>query len=852
MHGGSFKGHVGGVKNLADIFRALAQDRQSGTLTISEYRRRKQIYFEQGSITLLSSTKRMRIGELLVSTGKITEDDLELAIKLQKQNRLRLGEILVEEEFCNEEDIRRIVKYQVEGEIYDCFLWLNADYEFFQGQKPEELQSSNRQIVRLEIDTNSLVVEALHRLEEWRNSIRPLVPSTKEIYLPTGRNPDGINLPDKLREIFPQIAGQHSVQQLADMAHLSDFEICKYFAMLVKMGVLRPLSTEDLIKKSSEAQALNDFASAVTFLCRLEEIYPQDLKILMPLADAFRQLGQVQDAMPVYEKVTAILHADGDEDALKRCWTTMYGMDPTREDLFNHLQAIEAKALAIQQRQKRVIPWIIMGLITSVLVAFIVSAYMATQKKKLLNKERSEEIATQIIHFKNLKKAQQWKEAHGVGLALLTKYAKTDRLGQTKGLTLPLTIETVPVGFTIYVNDVRAGSTSLITSMVVADYDPRKGRVKVTLKHGSGTGVALQYQILEERAQEDSSTGFDPWRFSSLKLSVSGLNKWVPFAEAHFTSGIGYLPKLKKYVAGSREGQIFRLNQAGKVGDNPIIVGQFGDVLSGIAVSENQAFVGLSVGGVHRIEINENLPESDEFYEASGPVHGTPLVTRKHVVFGSHDGHIYVYKRRGGLLNKIEGAGYYPHKGIIRNKGKDAIFVGSDGYLHNINVLKAEESFRIDLGQRPISAPIDCGDNVAVLLQGGIAAITSSSQVSDPIFIRARGLAPFGLAGDKTSLFLASHGRLMAYSLATQKALWKQEFSSKPNGYSHVALVKNRVIFSCGDRLIYGINRQSGRMVWTGDLGSSWITNPFSVFDDHVLVILKKRTIGKLIPFYSE
>ncbi|MDF1660488.1 MAG: DUF4388 domain-containing protein [Planctomycetota bacterium] len=850
MHGGSFKGHVGGVKNLADIFRSLANDRQSGTLTITEKRLTKKIYFEQGSITLLSSTRRLRIGELLVATGKITDDDLELAIKLQKQSRNRLGEILVEEGFCDEEDIKRIVRYQVEGEIYDCFLWQEAEYEFQPGVKPDELQGGNPQILRLDINTNALVMEALHRLEEWRTTIRPLVPTTKEVYMQTGRNAEGMGLPEKLIEVFPDINGQYSVLQLAEMAQLSDFEICKHFATLVKMGILRPLSVEELFKSSGEAYALNDFAKAVTLYSRLEEIYPQDLKILVPLADSLRQLGQTVEAMPVYETAQAIMQAEGDEESLKRCWTTMLSMDPNRQDVFQALQAIEAKNLAAQQQRRRVIPWIVIGVIIISLVGVNVFLYKESQRKKLEDQENSEKLETRLIEYKQLLKNENWSGAHAAGLSLIKEFSKYEK---TKAVTLPVTIETEPPGFAVFLNDKFIGETSLITSMVIGQYIPSAGPVKISLKHGGKDGQSVVYTLKSSENKDAIERGFDPSEFNSLNLLVSGKNRWSQLAEARFNGEISYLPGRKRYVISSREGRVYTMDSSGELSKSKVTVGEYGDILSGITVFENQVYIGLTLGGVKRIDVSETPLPDEESYPADAPVHGAPIVTKTHVVFASFDGYIYIYKRGGKLVKKIECAGYLPHKGALLEEKNVALFAGDDGYLRSIDIEKAKEVFRVDLGRRPVKSPIVCGDNVAVLLQGGVAAITSSSQVSKPVFIRSRGQAPFDLSGDENAIFMASHGQLDAYDVRTQKPLWKKSFRSQPKNFSHVALVKDRVLFSSGESVVYGLDRFEGRLVWRGDLGkSSWISSPFSVFNDHALVVLRGRAVGKLVPYYDK
>ena len=46
-----------------------------------------------------------KLGEILVDAGKITRENLEQALKIQKETKKKLGELLVDLGFCQEEDI---------------------------------------------------------------------------------------------------------------------------------------------------------------------------------------------------------------------------------------------------------------------------------------------------------------------------------------------------------------------------------------------------------------------------------------------------------------------------------------------------------------------------------------------------------------------------------------------------------------------------------------------------------------------------------------------------------------------------------------------------------------------------
>ena len=66
-----------------------------------------------------ASQKNIRIGDLLVSAGFITEDQLTIALQEQKISKKRLGEILIEKEFVSEMQMLQVLGNKMGLEIVD-------------------------------------------------------------------------------------------------------------------------------------------------------------------------------------------------------------------------------------------------------------------------------------------------------------------------------------------------------------------------------------------------------------------------------------------------------------------------------------------------------------------------------------------------------------------------------------------------------------------------------------------------------------------------------------------------------------------------------------------------------------
>jgi len=57
--------------------------------------------------------KNIRLGDLLLQIGKISEEQLEEAIKAQKTSHKRLGEILIDLEYIKGKEMNEVLEYQL-------------------------------------------------------------------------------------------------------------------------------------------------------------------------------------------------------------------------------------------------------------------------------------------------------------------------------------------------------------------------------------------------------------------------------------------------------------------------------------------------------------------------------------------------------------------------------------------------------------------------------------------------------------------------------------------------------------------------------------------------------------------
>jgi hypothetical protein len=146
---------------LVDVLELLRQKKATGTLVVSSGGLKKCIYFKIGQIVFATSNSSQdRLGEVLVKTGKLTQENLEYATRLHKKNMglKQLGAILVEQGLISSKDLFGGLKAQVKEIIFSLFLLEAADYQF------EERFPSN--IIPLQFNFQDLIAEIIQRIKQ--------------------------------------------------------------------------------------------------------------------------------------------------------------------------------------------------------------------------------------------------------------------------------------------------------------------------------------------------------------------------------------------------------------------------------------------------------------------------------------------------------------------------------------------------------------------------------------------------------------------------------------------------------------------------------------------------------------
>ncbi len=259
--------------SLADIFQLIAIQKKTGVLSLTRDEQEIDVFFQDGMIVGAESKKAKAdylLGKLLVRIGAITQEELEIALEIQKNTMKRLGQILIEKNFISQEDLREALKKRVLEIVYSLFRWRRGSYHF----KPLSNVDYDRENFE-PLSTESVLMEGLRMIDEWPIIERRLN-KPDLVFRRTGKTAPAkknevdaflvedeffeekkSNLPYEMEYVLGLVDGLSSLSEIVEKSKLIEFYTYRALYDLLEQGYIEPtvISVPSLPDYSSRKKA---------------------------------------------------------------------------------------------------------------------------------------------------------------------------------------------------------------------------------------------------------------------------------------------------------------------------------------------------------------------------------------------------------------------------------------------------------------------------------------------------------------------------------------------------------------------------------------------------------------------
>jgi len=260
---------------LADILQLIYVQKKTGTLKMKHGSNEAKVLFQNGLIITAESSNSEamnKVGEVLLRSGKITQEQHKEALVMHKKTNEKTGIILVEMGAVSKEELIKALGLHVKEAVFSLFQWKEGRYSF------EASDVSFQADYWPPINTEFLIMEGVRRIDEWpyiekkipslslvfekiiENQEKVTVSSTEEtsvdeLFVETPKK-EGIEITPDEMIIFNLVDGHQDVRNLIEITNLGEFETCKGLSNLLTAGLIvpkTPIVAEEIDIKKSES-----------------------------------------------------------------------------------------------------------------------------------------------------------------------------------------------------------------------------------------------------------------------------------------------------------------------------------------------------------------------------------------------------------------------------------------------------------------------------------------------------------------------------------------------------------------------------------------------------------------------
>lgn len=146
---------------LDDVLRTVAEQGRTGTLQIRAADGEQRLFFDDGHLVAFSSgRKESFLGQLLVDSGVITEEQRVAALEDHRESGRPFGSSLLYLGHATAEDLAKVIRSNAQRELAESAQWASSKFAFFEGRGTE------RGFTPISIDILSILAETAENAQE--------------------------------------------------------------------------------------------------------------------------------------------------------------------------------------------------------------------------------------------------------------------------------------------------------------------------------------------------------------------------------------------------------------------------------------------------------------------------------------------------------------------------------------------------------------------------------------------------------------------------------------------------------------------------------------------------------------
>jgi hypothetical protein len=252
-------GLTGSLKEfgLTDLFQVLGQQQKTGVLDLQGDEKSVQVFFEKGMIVRVEFPEEtgedIALGRKLIRGGLISAENWARAFQQHEENLIGLEKVLVSSGRVTKEDLSAAIRLLTVDTLYGLFKWKRGNFRFENrpvSYDPEFVEPMNTEFLLLDVlrmvDEWPMVEKRLSSFDMTLQKVNPM--ATLEILAGTRWEK---NRTFQMEVIYDLVDGQRSVKEIIDLSFVEEFETCKNLILMMDAGLIEPSGVK--VKKGKES-----------------------------------------------------------------------------------------------------------------------------------------------------------------------------------------------------------------------------------------------------------------------------------------------------------------------------------------------------------------------------------------------------------------------------------------------------------------------------------------------------------------------------------------------------------------------------------------------------------------------
>jgi CheY-like chemotaxis protein len=231
-------GDIGAIP-LAEILQVLQMQRQTGVLRVTNARTAITVSIRQGLVDLVQSrgaADEFRLGRYFVEKGLLSRDRLNTLLKERGDpGQVLLGELLVTSGAITHEDLVDALSRQSSELVYDLLRWPYGRFSFTKEAFRPEVEQAH-----LGLGVAGLVLEGFRRVDEWR-LMEGTIHFDQVVYVDQSAldtvGQEKLTRTEKL--VLEAVNGSRTVSEVINESAVGSFDAIKALYQFLQSRVLR-------------------------------------------------------------------------------------------------------------------------------------------------------------------------------------------------------------------------------------------------------------------------------------------------------------------------------------------------------------------------------------------------------------------------------------------------------------------------------------------------------------------------------------------------------------------------------------------------------------------------------------